>query len=149
MGEGFRLGGMVLGLAALTWALMSVLVKKIPPECSLLVVTAYAILTATIAMTPLALLQVEPEHFARLPSRLFFSASCISALYRRLGLFIFGIGGLQLVDAGSAGCTFFFQPLVGTLLGWLLLGEQVGWSFWLVGLHDRPLAYCWSLKNNS
>lgn len=25
----------------------------------------------------------------------------------------------------------FFQPLVGTLLGWILLGEQIGGTFWI------------------
>ncbi|HEY4623103.1 MAG TPA: EamA family transporter, partial [Solibacillus sp.] len=26
---------------------------------------------------------------------------------------------------------FFLQPIVGTLLGWLLLGETLSWSFWI------------------
>lgn len=36
-----------------------------------------------------------------------------------------------MVDAARAGLYFFFQPLVGTLLGWFLLGEQVGVAFWI------------------
>jgi drug/metabolite transporter (DMT)-like permease len=131
MGEGFRLGGLILGLAALTWALMSVLVKKIPPECSLLVVTTYAILTATVAMTPLALLQMEPEHLAKLTEPFVFFGVLYIGIVSTAGAFYFWNRGLQLVDAGSGGLYFFFQPLVGTLLGWLLLGEQVGWSFWM------------------
>ncbi|RPK05482.1 hypothetical protein BSBH6_02184 [Bacillus subtilis] len=29
----------------------------------------------------------------------------------------------QMLNASSGGLFFFFQPLVGTLLGWLLLGN--------------------------
>ena len=47
------------------------------------------------------------------------------------GAFYFWNKGLQMVEAGSGSLYFFFQPLVGTLLGRLLLGEQVGWPFWL------------------
>ncbi|RPK08490.1 hypothetical protein EH5_03885 [Bacillus subtilis] len=34
-------------------------------------------------------------------------------------------------NASSGGLFFFFQPLVGTLLGWILLGEQIGGTFWI------------------
>lgn len=47
------------------------------------------------------------------------------------GAFYFWNKGLQLVEAGSGGLYFFFQPLVGTLFGWIFLGEQVGLSFWI------------------
>ena len=39
--------------------------------------------------------------------------------------------GLQLLNAASGGLFFFFQPLSGTLLGWLLLGETIGGTFWI------------------
>ncbi|KLV14434.1 permease-like protein YdzE [Bacillus altitudinis] len=34
--------------------------------------------------------------------------------------------GLQLMDASSGGLFFFFQPIVGTVLGWMILGEEMG-----------------------
>lgn len=39
--------------------------------------------------------------------------------------------GLQLMNASSGGLFFFLQPIVGTFLGWVLLGETIGWSFWI------------------
>ncbi|MPN45488.1 hypothetical protein SDC9_193055 [bioreactor metagenome] len=39
--------------------------------------------------------------------------------------------GLQMVDAARGGLYFFFQPISGTLLGWFILGEHVGITFWL------------------
>ena len=131
MGDASRLGGLILGLAAVTWALMSVLVKKVPAECSLLVVTTYAILSATIAMTPLAVAQIRPEHLLQMMQPMILAGVLYIGTVSTAGAFYFWNKGLQLVDAGSGGLYFFFQPLVGTLFGWLLLGEQVGWSFWL------------------
>jgi drug/metabolite transporter (DMT)-like permease len=130
MGDASRLGGLILGLAAVTWALMSVLVKKVPAECSLLVVTTYAILSATIAMTPLAVSQIQPEHLLQLVQPMILAGVLYIGTVSTAGAFYFWNKGLQLVDAGSGGIYFFFQPLVGTLFGWLLLGEQVGLSFW-------------------
>ncbi len=130
-GESFRLGGLILALAALTWALMSVLIKKIPPGSSLIVVTTYAILVATIAMTPLALPQVHQEQLQLLDRPMIWGGILYIGTVSTAGAFYFWNKGLQLMEAGSGGLYFFFQPLVGTLLGWLFLGEQVGWSFWL------------------
>ena len=130
-GRDFRLGGLILVLAALSWALMSVLIKKIPPGSSLIVVTAYAILVATIAMTPLALSQMQAAHLQVLSQPMVWGGVLYMGTISTAGAFYFWNKGLQLVEAGSGSLYFFFQPLVGTLLGWLFLGEQVGWSFWL------------------
>ena len=35
------------------------------------------------------------------------------------------------MDASIGGLFLFFQPVVGTFLGWLLLGEPVTRFFWL------------------
>ncbi|WP_243686101.1 DMT family transporter [Lentilactobacillus rapi] len=37
--------------------------------------------------------------------------------------------GLRLVNAATSGLFFLLQPIVGTLLGWLVLGEPLTWSF--------------------
>ena len=39
--------------------------------------------------------------------------------------------GLLLMDASLGGLFLFFQPVVGTFLGWLLLGEPVTAWFWI------------------
>ena len=45
-------GGLILLLATVSWALMSVLLKRLPGEYSPLVVTTYAIGAATLVLTP-------------------------------------------------------------------------------------------------
>lgn len=39
--------------------------------------------------------------------------------------------GLQMLNVSSGGIFFFFQPVVGTLLGWLFLEETIGITFWI------------------
>lgn len=131
VGDSFRLGGLVLAIAAVTWALMSVLVKKVPADLSMVVVTTYAILAATVAMTPLAVSQMEVGHFTLLLQPKIWGGILYIGTLSTAGAFYFWNKGLQLMDAGSGGLYFFFQPLVGTLCGWFFLGEQVGLSFWI------------------
>lgn len=126
----FQLGGAVLIVAALTWALMSVLIKRVPADYSALVVTTYGILTAAVVMTPFVLCRYDltgllTDSLTVWPGLLYLG------IVSTAGAFYFWNKGLQMVDAGRGGLYFFFQPLVGTLLGWLFLGEQVGWTFWL------------------
>ena len=127
----YRLGGLVLGMAALTWALMSVLVKRVPRDYSQLVVTTYAILTATVVITVIAMRQlvtVSPVVFLH---PVIWGGVLYLGIVSTAVAFLLWNKGLQWVDAASGGLYFFFQPLVGTALGWLVLGEQVGISFWL------------------
>jgi len=131
LGESTRMGGFILGLAAVTWALMSVLVKKIPEGCSMVVVTTCAIFVAMIAMTPLAISQMQPEHLTIIARPAIWSGILYIGTISTAGAFYFWNKGLQMVDAGSGGLYFFFQPLVGTLFGWIFLGEQVGLPFWI------------------
>ena len=89
------------------------------------------ILVATVAMTPLALSQMQAAHLQVLSQPKVWGGVLYMGTVSTAGAFYFWNKGLQLVEAGSGSLYFFFQPLVGTLLGWLFLGEQVGWSFWL------------------
>jgi len=40
---------------------------------------------------------------------------------------------MDLMDAGTGSLFFFFQPLVGSFLGWLLLDEKIGMNFFVGG----------------
>ena len=125
------LGGMVLIVAALTWALMSVLVKRVPSHYPQLVVTTYAILIAAVVMTPMAAGQIQDIDWDQLLQPTVLLGVLYLGTVSTAGAFFLWNKGLQLVEAGSGGLYFFFQPLVGTLLGWLILGEQVGLLFWI------------------
>lgn len=131
IGNSSQLGGIILGVAALTWALMSVLVKRVPAEYSQLVVTTYAILVATVAMTPLVITNVSLVQLHNvLAQPIVWGGILYLGIVSTAGAFYLWNKGLQMVDATQAGLYFFFQPLFGTLLGWFFLGEQVGVTFW-------------------
>lgn len=122
-------GGLILLVAAVTWGLQSVLVKRVPPEYPSIVVTAYAMLVALVVMTPVG--------WARMPSvRLLLGHTWVWAGILYLGVlstagaFLLWNEGLRRMPAGSGGVYFFLQPLVGTTLGWLVLGETITTSFW-------------------
>lgn len=126
-----QLGGVSLLIAALTWALMSVLIKRIPSQYSQIVVTFYTTVVAIVLLTPFTISRLpefdvqammHPSIWGGLLYLGVISTACAFLLWNR---------GLRMVNASSGGLFFFFQPIVGTFLGWLLLGEQIGLSFWI------------------
>ncbi|WP_371362339.1 hypothetical protein SRRS_35110 [Sporomusa rhizae] len=134
LGDSSRLGGGILAIAALTWALMSVLIKRVPNDYSQLVITTYAILVATVVITPFAVTEITTSDLQVLTQPKVWGGVLYIGTVSTAGAFFLWNKGLQIVTATSAGLYFFFQPVVGTLLGWLFLGEQVGLTFWIGAL---------------
>lgn len=130
VGQKYEIGGAILFVAALTWALMSVLVKRVPKEYSQLVVTTYAILVATVIITPVGLRQLHGMANV-LSHPVLWGGILYVGIVSTAGAFFLWNKGLQMLDAASGGLYFFFQPLVGTFLGWVILGEQVTITFWI------------------
>ncbi|KQN96047.1 DMT family transporter [Paenibacillus sp. Leaf72] len=131
MDPSIQLGGVSLLIAALTWALMSVLIKRVPGQYSQIVITCYTTLAAIVLLTPFTISRLpELDYQAMMHPSIWggllylgvISTACAFLLWNR---------GLQMLNASSGGLFFFFQPVVGTFLGWLLLGEQIGLSFWI------------------
>jgi drug/metabolite transporter (DMT)-like permease len=126
-----KLGGISLIVAALTWALMSVLVKRVPSEYSQIVVTTYSILVALIVLTPSVLPRLHAINFSELTHPAIWGGVLYLGIVSTAGGFLLWNRGLQMLNASSGGLFFFFQPVVGTLLGWLILGESIGVTFWI------------------
>lgn len=126
-----KLGGVSLLIAALTWALMSVLVKRVPSNYSPILVTTYSILVALIVLTPFVLGRLHSINFSQLTHPTIWGGVLYLGIVSTAGGFLLWNRGLQMLNASSGGIFFFFQPVVGTLLGWLILGEKIGVTFWL------------------
>lgn len=125
-------GNVLLVGAALTWALLSVLVKIASIRLSVLVITTYAIFVALIGTTPMMMWEL----WGTMP--LTFSLPVVlGVLYLGVvstaGAFFLWNKGMEMMDAGIGSLFFFFQPLVGSLFGWLFLHEQLNIPFWLGG----------------
>lgn len=126
-----QLGGISLLVAALTWALMSVLIKRVPNSYSPVVITTYSILVAILVLTPFVYRGLGEIHISKLIDPTIGGGLLYLGIVSTALAFILWNRGLQLLNASSGGLFFFFQPLVGTLLGWLLLGESIGGTFWI------------------
>lgn len=131
-----QLGGISLLMAALTWALMSILIKRVPSNYSPVIVTTYSILVAILVLTPFVYKGLAEIHISKLADPTIGGGLLYLGIISTALAFILWNRGLQLLNASSGGLFFFFQPLVGTLLGWLLLGESIGGTFW-IGSLDR------------
>ncbi|WP_310832767.1 DMT family transporter [Paenibacillus pedocola] len=126
-----QLGGVSLLIAALTWALMSVLIKKVPGHYSQIVVTFYTILVAIVLLTPVTISRLpELDVAAMMHPSIWGGLLYLGVISTACGFLLWN-RGLQMLKASSGGLFFFFQPVVGTFLGWLLLGEQIGLTFWI------------------
>ncbi|MEH7331701.1 DMT family transporter [Neobacillus drentensis] len=126
-----KLGGIWLLIAALTWALMSVLVKRLPSDYSQIVVTTYSILVALIVLTPFVLPRLHEINISQMSHPTIWGGLLYLGIVSTAGGFLLWNRGLQILNASSGGIFFFFQPVVGTLLGWLILGETIGVMFWI------------------
>ena len=126
-----QLGGLSLLAAALTWSLMSVLVKRVPEQYSQIAVTGYAILVAIVLLTPVTVGRLAELDFQTMMHPSVWGGLLYLGIVSTACAFLLWNRGLQMLNASSGGLFFFFQPVVGTFLGWLLLGEQIGFSFWI------------------
>lgn len=125
----YEWGGLALVLAALAWALMSVLVKKAPTSLPLWTLTFYAMSLALFVLTPMSLATMPSVPWAQLTRPLIAGGIVYLGVVATAGAFYFWNRGLQLTEAGSGGIYFVFQPLSGTLLSYLLLKEPIGPGF--------------------
>lgn len=128
------LGGISLVIAALTWALMSVLIKCLPSDYSQIVVTTYATLLAVVVLTPYVIPRLLQLDVAQLMNPTIWGGLIYLGVISTSLAFLLWNRGLQMLNASSGGVFFFFQPVVGALLGWLILGETINITFWLGSL---------------
>ncbi len=124
------LGGISLIIAALTWALMSVLIKCLPSDYSQIVVNIYATLIAFVVLTPFVITKLSKLNMSELTNPSIWGGLLYLGIVSTAIAFLLWNRGLQMLNASGGGIFFFFQPVVGTLLGWLILGETISITFW-------------------
>ena len=127
-GEGGSLtGNIALALAALTWSAHTVLSRLGTRHYGSLTVTTWATLFGALFSLPIALHQQATQPWAGTPliwlGIVYLGAVCTAAAF-----FLWN-KGFEYLPAGSGGHFYLAQPLVGTLLGWALLDEQLTLGF--------------------
>ncbi|MSN25330.1 MAG: EamA family transporter [Geobacter sp.] len=132
-GKWALLGNLALIGAAVTWALLSVLARKFSATLSPLVITTGAVFWAAIMTTPVMFVEWRYLPVSGLDNPLLWGAVLYLGVVATAGAFYFWNKGLSLVEAGTGSVFFFLQPVVGALLGWLMLGEHLSLSFFIGG----------------
>ncbi|WP_027416441.1 DMT family transporter [Aneurinibacillus terranovensis] len=133
MSRSAMVGNLALIGAALTWGLLSVLAKKASDRYSPLLITTYAILWAGIFTTPAMVVEWRFLPVTGLNQLSVWLSVLYLGVVSTAGAFFLWNKGMQLVEAGTGSLFFFLQPVVGALLGWLILGEQLGSTFFIGG----------------
>lgn len=125
------LGGFFLFVAAWTWALMAVFLKLLE-KYSPIVLTFYGILVALVCLGPYSIWWLaSAADYSLLCTPQVMLSIAYMGLVSTTGGFVLWNEGLLYMDASVAGLFMFIQPVVGTFLGWLLLGEPITLWFWL------------------
>lgn len=127
------LGNLSLLAAALTWALYSVLVRKFAPDMNLLQSSAIFLLGGLPITIPPALWEISQQGIGPITPDILGGILFLGIISTAVAMFLWNYAFARL-PAALASLTFFAQPLVGSLLGWLLLKEELTGLFIIGGL---------------
>lgn len=117
---------------------MSVLLKRLS-KYSTIAITFHAVWIAFLLLTPYSLywLFVHGDPAAMAAPTVWGSVLYLGVVSTTAGFALWN-KGLLYMDASLGGLFMFFQPIVGSFLGWLVLGEEMTTAFWagsaLIGL---------------
>jgi drug/metabolite transporter (DMT)-like permease len=123
-------GTIILVGAAVTWALLSIYVKIASQRFSSLIITTYAIFFAILFITPCMIWELQSSSIQSLNTFIILGILYLGII-STAGAFFLWNKGMELMDAGIGSLFFFFQPIVGAFLGWLLLHEQLKTTFFI------------------
>jgi drug/metabolite transporter (DMT)-like permease len=126
-------GNMSLLAAALTWALYSVLVRKVSKSGDLLTSSAIMLLGGLPSSLLFGMWEVQTQGFGKITIGIIFGLLFLGIVSTAIAMFLWNYAFAEL-PAAVASLTFFAQPVVGTLLGWFFLAEKITPLFLAGGL---------------
>jgi drug/metabolite transporter (DMT)-like permease len=127
------LGNLFLIGAAITWALYSVLVRKVTQSTDVLLFSTIAFLGGLPVTVPAGAWELSRTSIGEVTMAVVAGVLFIGIISTALAMVLWNTA-FAFVAAGLASLTFFAQPVVGTLLGAYFLGEKITPLFLLGGL---------------
>lgn len=127
------LGNIFLIGAAITWALYSVLVRKVTRDTDVLMFSMLAFLGGLPISIPAGVWELSTVGVGQITIGVVGGVLFIGIISTALAMVLWNTA-FAYVDASLASLTFFAQPVVGTLLGWLFLHESITPLFLFGGL---------------
>jgi len=117
-------GNISLIAAALTWALYSVLVRKISRTADLLTSSAVMLAGGIPTSVLFSVIELQTQSIGDITVGVVGGVLFIGIFSTAVAMFLWNYAFAEL-PAVVASLTFFAQPVVGTLLGWFFLGETI------------------------
>ena len=126
------LGNLALIGAAITWALYSVLVRKATQNLDVLSFSLIAFIGGLPMTVPVGAWELQTVGVGQITLGVIGGILFLGVISTALAMVLWNTA-FAFLDASLASLTFFAQPVVGTLLGWLFLGERITPLFLLGG----------------
>jgi len=126
------LGNILLLGAAVTWALYSVLVRKVTQNLDVLPFSLIAFIGGLPVVIPAGAWELNTVGVGTISLGVVGGVLFLGIISTALAMILWN-NAFAILDAGAASLTFFAQPVVGTLLGWFFLGEKITPLFLLGG----------------
>lgn len=126
-------GNLSLLAAALTWALYSVLVRKVSRNADLIRSTTVMLIGGLPITLPWGAWEIFTQGMGAITPGVVGGVLFLGIISTAIAMFLWNYAFAEL-PAGVASLTFFAQPVVGTLLGGLFLGETITPLFILGGV---------------
>lgn len=132
--SGLLMGNALLVVAALTWALYSVLVKRATARgMTALAATLGVTMWGVVFDTPLAALELRSASIGAITPAILAGIAYLGVVSTAIAFFLWN-KGFELLDANTAALCFFAQPVTGAALGFLILGETPSPGFMIGGM---------------
>jgi len=126
-------GNLSLVAAALTWALYSVLVRKVTRDIDVLSVSLITFAGGLPVSLPLGAWEAATQGYGPIGWGVVAGVLFLGIISTALAMYLWNTAFATL-DASAASLTFFAQPVVGTILGAFFLGDKITPLFILGGV---------------
>jgi drug/metabolite transporter (DMT)-like permease len=127
------LGNLSLVAAALTWALYSVLVRKVTFDMEVLPATMVFFWGGLCVSIPAAIWELQVIPLGHITLGVILGVLYLGIVSTALAMYLWN-KAFAILEAGVASLTFFAQPVVGASLGAIFLHEQLSLLFILGGI---------------
>ena len=127
------LGNLSLLAAALTWALYSVLVRKVSLTADLITSSMVMLIAGIPTSILFGFFELNNQGVGEITPGIVMGVLFLGVISTALAMSLWNYAFAEL-PAAVASLTFFAQPVVGTFLGWLFLGEKITPLFILGGM---------------
>jgi drug/metabolite transporter (DMT)-like permease len=117
-------GNMSLIAAALTWALYSVLVRKVTQTADVVASTAIMLAGGLPTSFLLSAWEIKTQGIGAITPGIIGGILFLGIISTAIAMFLWNYAFAEL-PAAVASLTFFAQPVVGSLLGWMFLKESI------------------------